>query len=120
MLAAIVWQTIADVPYQRAITVNFAVLGLAQLFHLGNARDEGPVLSWERVTANRTALAALVIGALSLLAVVQIPAVAQLLRLVPLSTGDWTIIVGLAAVPAVGGQVGKMVRRLRPAHGAMQ
>jgi Ca2+-transporting ATPase len=118
VLVTIVWQTTANVPYERAITVNFAVLGLAQLFHLGNARDQGPVLSWRRAVANRAALAALVTGALSILAVVQIPALAHLLRLVPLTAGDWLVIGGLALIPAVVGQTAKAARQWRSATGA--
>ena len=110
VLAMIVWQTVTGVPYERAITMNFAVLGFAQLLHLGNARDDAPVLSWRRAIANRAALIALAIGALSLVAVIQIPALAQLLRLVPLSAADWALVLGLALVPAVVGQTVKVAR----------
>ncbi len=118
VLAVIVWQTVAGVPYERAITMNFAVLGFAQLFHLGNARDDAPVLSWRRAVANRAALAALVIGALSLFAVIQMPALAQLLRLAPLSAGDWALVLGLALVPAVVGQTVKLARVWTRSNGA--
>jgi Ca2+-transporting ATPase len=118
VLAAIVWQTVSGVPYARAITINFAVLGLAQLFHLGNARDEEAVLRWRRVIANRAALIALALGVLSLLAVIQIPAMAHLLRLVPLSPVDWALVCGLALVPAVVGQAVKATRSRRRATGA--
>ena len=117
VLAAIVWQTAAGVPYSRAITINFAILGLAQLFHLGNARDEGPVLSWRRAVANRAALVALCVGALSVLAVVQIPAAAHLLRLVPLTMTDWIVVTALALVPAVVGQAMKTIRQWRRRDG---
>ena len=110
VLAVIIWQTVTGVPYERAITMNFAVLGFAQLLHLGNARDDAPVLSWCRAIANRAALIALAIGALSLVAVIQIPALAQLLRLVPLSAADWALVLGLALVPAVVGQTVKVAR----------
>ena len=110
VLAAIVWQTVTGVAYSRAVTINFAVLGLAQLLHLGNARDEGPVLSWRLAVANRAAFGALVIGALSVLAVVQIPAFAHLLRLVPLRATDWLLVCGLALVPAIVGQTIKLAR----------
>ena len=39
----IAWASWAGVPAGRAITMNFMVLALAQVFHLGNARDERPV-----------------------------------------------------------------------------
>jgi Ca2+-transporting ATPase len=119
VLAAIVWQTVTGVPYARAITINFAVLGFAQLLHLGNARDDGPVLSWNRMVANRAALIALAVGALSLLAVIQIPAMARLLRLVPLSAADRTLVFGLALVPAVVGQTLKVMRTRTTTTGAV-
>jgi len=119
VLAAIIWQTAMGVPYGHAITINFAVLGFAQLLHLGNARDEGPVLSWKRAVANRAALIALAVGALSLFAVIQIPAMAQLLRLVPLSAADWALVLALALVPAVVGQTVKVMRARTRATGAV-
>ena len=118
VLAAIVWQTTTGVAYSRAMTINFAVLGLAQLLHLGNARDEGPVVSWRLAVANRAALGALVVGALSLLAVVQIPALAHLLRLVPLGAAEWLLVFGLALVPAIVGQAIKFARAWPRADGA--
>jgi Ca2+-transporting ATPase len=119
VLAVIVWQTVAGVPYERAITMNFAVLGFAQLLHLGNARDDAPVLSWRRAIANRAALVALVIGAFSLFAVIQSPALAQWLRLVPLSATDWAVVLGLALVPAVVGQAVKVARGWMQMNGAV-
>ncbi len=110
VLGAIAWQTATGMEPSRALTMNFAILGLAQLFHLGNARDEGPVLSRARALANKAALAALVIGALSIVAVVQVPVVATLLQLAPLTAGDWMLVAGLALLPAVVGQALKVVR----------
>ena len=110
VLAAIIWQTLTDMAYSRAMSINLATLGLAQLLHLGNARDERPVLGWTRVVANRAALAALAIGAVSLIAVVQVPVLATFLSLVPLSAADWVIVCCLAPVPAVVGQVTKAWR----------
>lgn len=43
-------------------------------------------------------------------AVIQLPALAQLLRLVPLSAADWALVLGLALVPAVVGQTVKVAR----------
>ena len=105
------------VDYGRATTINFAVLGLAQLLHLGNARDVDPVLSWRRAVANRAALAAVCIGALSVVAVIQIPPLARLLQLVPLSGTDWMFVGGLALLPALVGQTGKAIRLRRPRTG---
>jgi Ca2+-transporting ATPase len=118
VLGAIVWQTATGVAYARAMTINFAALGLAQLLHLGNARDEGPVVTWRLVIANRAALAALAAGALLVFAVVQVPPLAHLLRLVPLQPADWLLVCGLALFPAVVGQALKLARTRRPTGGA--
>jgi Ca2+-transporting ATPase len=95
----------------RAVTLAFMTLALAQLFHLGNARARGPVLTWGRATANRWALAAvpLVIG-LQFLAMYWMP-LAGVLRTVPLSPADWIAVFGLSAVPAVVGQLLSLRRR---------
>ena len=89
-----------------------------QLLHLGNARDDEPVLSCGRVVANRAALGALAVGALSMFAAVQIPAMGAFLHLVPLDGADWALVSGLALVPAVVGQALKASRRWRRFTGA--
>jgi Ca2+-transporting ATPase len=118
VLAAIVWQTATGVDHGRAMTMNFAILGLAQLFHLGNARDEGPVLAWRRVIANKAALAALVCGGVSIVAVIETSALAHLLRLVPLWGADWLIVCGLSLVPAIVGQGVKLTQQWQRGGGA--
>jgi Ca2+-transporting ATPase len=95
----------------RAVTMSFATLGLAQAFHLGNARRRGAVLSPRAIVANRWA-----IGAVLLVVLLQIIAVHSPLRtvlhVVPLSAMEWGVVSLLAAVPAVAGQLVK--RRRRP------
>jgi len=119
VLGAIVWQTVTGVAYARAVTINFAVLGLAQLLHLGNARDEGPVVSWHRAVANRAALAALAASLLSLFVVIQVPALARLLHLVPLHGSDWLLVGALSLVPAIVGQAVKIADQWRRGTGAV-
>ena len=118
VIAAIAWQTVTGVAQPRAMTMNFAVLGVAQLLHLGNARDEGPVLTWRRAVANRAALAAMVAGVLSLVAAIQVPVFAHVLRLVPLQAADWLLVCVLALVPAVAGQAWKLTRERQRVKGA--
>ena len=104
-LIAFIWALRGPEPgHERAITVAFMTLALAQIFHLGNARGREPVLTWRRLTANPWALAAvgLTLG-LQLLAV-YFPPLARVLQLVPLTTGDWLVIGPLALVPAIIGQ----------------
>ncbi|HSK19468.1 MAG TPA: HAD-IC family P-type ATPase [Longimicrobiales bacterium] len=92
-----------DLP--TGITIAFMTLALAQTFHLANARGGGPALGWRRIISNRWALgAALLTVALQFLAVYLAP-LARLLGVVPLAPRDWLIVLPLAALPAVIGQV---------------
>jgi Ca2+-transporting ATPase len=94
----------------RAITLSFTTLALAQVFHLGNARSQGPVLSLHRALANRFALAALALTiVLQVLAVVLRP-LGSVLGTLPLPLHGWLVAVALAAVPALLGQGWKVIR----------
>ncbi|MEK9506298.1 cation-translocating P-type ATPase [Gaopeijia maritima] len=97
-------------PLDRAVTLAFATLAFAQLFHLGTARARTPVLRPARAFANRWALGAvaLVVGLQGL--AIYWPPLASMLGTVPLSAPDAATAVGLAMVPAAVGQV----IRLRP------
>ncbi|MBT8487799.1 MAG: HAD-IC family P-type ATPase, partial [Gemmatimonadetes bacterium] len=98
---------------ERAITLAFMTLALAQLFHLGNARSRGDVLAPTRIVANPAAVAAVpLVVALQLLAVYW-PPLAGLLGTTPLGVGDWLGVAALALVPAVVGQFSRRIRRKR-------
>lgn len=62
------------------------------------------MLRLSRIFANTAALSALVVGVLSVFAVVHVPAIAAALRLVPLTTNQWLLVGTLAVIPAVVGQ----------------
>jgi P-type Ca2+ transporter type 2C len=99
---------------EKAITVAFMTLALAQLFHLGNARSRTAVLTWRRITANPWALGAIpLVIALQLAAVYWEP-LRTVLRTVPLAPGDWLVVFGLSALPAVVGQITELVQERRP------
>lgn len=90
---------------ERAVTFAFMTLALAQLFHLGNARSNRPVLGARRALANHWSLGAVaIVLAFQLLAVYLTP-LARLLDVTPLTLADWIPIALLAAAPAVFGQV---------------
>lgn len=105
-LAAFVWAL--QVHPERATTVAFMTLGLAQVLHLGNARSAGAVVTPARIMSNPWALAgAGLAGGLQVIAVVYVP-LRQVLHLTWLAPLDWAVVVACAAVPAVAGQVMKM------------
>jgi P-type Ca2+ transporter type 2C len=104
-------------PVRVAMTMNFMALGLTQIFHLGNARDIRPVLQLPRVLANRHALAAVAIATASLVAVTWIPALSRLVRVTPLSAGQWLVVGVCSLVPALVGQGIKVARWGLSHHG---
>ncbi|MEX2177239.1 MAG: HAD-IC family P-type ATPase [Gemmatimonadaceae bacterium] len=94
----------------RAGTVAFMTLALAQTLHLGNARSTAAVLHPRHALSNRWALGSVVlVVALQALAM-YLPGLARVLRVVPLSTGDWALVLAAAAAPAVVGQAIKIAR----------
>jgi Ca2+-transporting ATPase len=106
-LSAFLW-TLSHTP-QRATTVAFMTLALAQVGHLGNARSASAVLHPLRVLANPFALLGAGVSVGLQLAAVLLPPLAHVLHLSPLDTRDWVVILASAAVPAVVGQAVKVV-----------
>ena len=104
------WNILTDVPAARAVTMNFMVLAFAQLLHLGNARDERPVLHPRRAFANLTAVSAVLVSIVAQVLTVWVTPLRTLLRLDALTTSDWMIVVVASALPAVAGQTLKLVR----------
>ncbi len=111
--AVIVWGQIAEIPTRRAMTMNFMALAFAQLFHLGNARDEGPVVRPQRAFANPAALAAVAIVVGLQLAAVHVGPVAELLHVEALTGLEWAIVVGASMIPGVIGQAFKTFETAR-------
>jgi Ca2+-transporting ATPase len=99
---------------ERAITVAFVTLALAQGLHLGNARSAGPVLTWGRIRGNPWALGALGAVVALQLAAVYVPALASILRVVPLTYADWALVLPAALIPAVVGQLLRVFHRGAP------
>jgi Ca2+-transporting ATPase len=94
-------------------THAFMTLAFAQILHLGNARSAEPVLAPRRAFSNHTAVGAVLLAiGLQLLAVFLEP-LARVLRLTPLSARDWALILVLGALPALAGQLAKMLRAFR-------
>jgi Ca2+-transporting ATPase len=96
-----------------ATTLAFMTLALAQIAHLGNARSSRPVTGRTRATANRFALAAVVVSVALQMATVYVDPLRQLLQVSSLSAPDWAAVVLLSVFPAVTGQILKR-RRAHP------
>jgi Ca2+-transporting ATPase len=91
----------------RAGTIAFMTLALAQIAHLGNARSDRHVLTPRRAAANGFAILGLAV-ALGLQLLTTTTPLARILDVAPLEPRDWLLVAGLAALPAVAGQLTKM------------
>ena len=100
------WSALRHAP-DRAGTIAFMTLALAQIAHLGNARSDRHVLAPRRAAANGFAILGLGV-ALALQLVTTTTPLARVLDVAPLETGDWLLVAGLAALPAVVGQLAKI------------
>jgi Ca2+-transporting ATPase len=97
----------------RAPTLCFMTLGLSQIFHLGNARSPLPVLRPLQALANGAAVLALVLSVGLQVLAVTVPAIAATIHVVAPTVEEWTIVLGLSAVPAIVGQALKVRARFR-------
>ena len=94
----------------HATTIAFMTLALAQILHLGNARRRGPVFHRGGALSNPYAIAAVMLSAGLQLAALYIEPLPRLLRVTPLDAGEWAVVAGCAAIPAVVGQALKIWR----------
>jgi P-type Ca2+ transporter type 2C len=101
----------------HAGTLAFMTLAFAQIFHLGNARSNSPVIAPERALSNRYALAAVLVTFGLQVMAVSLDPLAQVLGVSPLTGKDWLVVLGLALVPAVLGQALKSLRIRRRSRG---
>lgn len=106
------WWAVAHAPAAMT-TMVFMTLACAQIFHLGNARSSGPVLALSAATANPVAIAAVLLSLGLQVAAISIAPLADLLRLTPLAWREWAIVAVLSLVPAVAGQMLKVLRSTR-------
>jgi Ca2+-transporting ATPase len=106
-LAAIV--VYRERPVQETRTIAFMTLAFAQLFHLGNARSDRLLIGRHSVS-NPYALLALAVSILLQLIAAYVTPIGRILGVVPLEAGDWLVVVGFAAVPAIIGQAIRLRR----------
>jgi Ca2+-transporting ATPase len=109
-LGAFAWALATGRGTVTATTLAFTTLALGQLFHLGNARRAGPVLTPARVLANPAAIAAVLLMAGLQVLAVQWEPLAALLGVRPATGIEWLVAGGLGLVPGVVGQAVKLAR----------
>jgi Ca2+-transporting ATPase len=109
-LGGFVWALASPAHAEKAQTMAFLTLALAQIFHLGNGRSTDPVLAWRAAVRNRYALGAVALTITLQVLALHLPGLARVLGTHPLTLREWVIALGLGLVPAVVGQ-GLRVRR---------
>ena len=107
-LAAFIW-ALRYSP-DDASTIAFMTLALAQIGHLGNARSRRAVLRVSRALANPFAVLGAGLAVLLQVAAATFAPLSRVLQVTALNPTDWLVVIGLAAIPAVVGQVLKAVR----------
>ena len=110
-LTAFIWGLMAAP--EAAPTMAFMTLGLAQIGHLGNARSAAAVLAPARALGNGFALAGVGLAGVLQLATTMGP-LARILDVAPLGPRQWLVVLVCAAMPAVAGQIYKVVRPPAP------
>jgi Ca2+-transporting ATPase len=105
------WWALAYAP-ATTTTMVFMTLAFAQIY-LGNARSSGPVLAFSAATTNPAAIAAVVLSLGLQVAAKSIAPLADVLRLTPLRWQEWMVVVVLSVIPAVAGQLLKVLRTTR-------
>ncbi len=98
---------------KAAVTLSFLTLGFAKLGFTFNLRDPGTRLLSNDVVRNPWVWGALALCTGLLLLAVYLPGLSLLLQTAPPGWDGWLTILGLAAVPAIVGQVLRLVQRLR-------
>lgn len=102
------WLALRTAPH-HASTIAFMTLAIAQIAHLGNARSDRDVLAPRRAIANRFALLGVAV-ALGLQLLTTAGPLARILDVAPLSASEWLSVIFWGALPAIVGQLSKLLR----------
>jgi Ca2+-transporting ATPase len=98
-----------DLPTDRAVTISFLTLALAQLWHVFNMRDRRSNFWKNDITGNPYIWSALVFCIILILAALYIPGIAGIMKLKPPGYRGWGIVLGMSILPLM---IGQGVRRL--------
>ncbi len=102
-------------------TMAFATLSISQLVHAFNMRTEESVFSID-LLSNMYLIGAFVVGFAMQAAVIMIPAVALIFKVIPLTAIQWLVVLGLSFVPIAVVEAEKALwahtKKAQPSHGA--
>ena len=98
---------------QRANTMAFMTLALAQVFHVFNARSQSRSAFTDRLFTNGWLWAALGTCLILQAAAIYVPLLRKVLHTVPPTFSDWGVIVACSLAPVVVVEVVKLIQRSR-------
>ncbi|MEW5912250.1 MAG: cation-transporting P-type ATPase [Thermodesulfobacteriota bacterium] len=101
-------------PPERAVSVSFLTLALAQLWHVFNMRHSQAGLLMNDITRNPFVWAALALCGGLLLLAVYLPGLSQVLRVSDPGPGGWLVVLVMSLLPLALGEAVRRVRRRRP------
>lgn len=96
---------------EHAQTLAFVVLSSTQLVHALNMRSENKSIFKLGLFSNMYMIGAIAIGTVLQLAVIYIPPIAEIFKVVPLTLKDWGFVILLSLVVLVVNEVLKLFRR---------
>ncbi len=91
-------------PLEEAVTLSFLTISTSRLLHVFNMHDPGSGLAINEISRNPFVWGALLVCIALLLVAVYVPALAEVLSLVPPSPAGWWLVGGASFVPLVAGQ----------------
>ena len=106
------WYGDEGVGLRHAVTISFMTLALAQIFHAFNARSQMQSALNKRLFTNRWLWGAIVMCVLLQIAAVYVPLLQTVLRTVPLTLADWSLVLGFSVLPVLIVEAIKLVRWL--------
>lgn len=92
----------------HAQTIAFVVLSGTQLFHALNMRSATKSIFKIGLFSNMYLIGAILLGFILQLAVMYIPPIANMFNVIPLTLGDWGIVLGLSVIPLVVNEIRKL------------
>jgi len=106
-----------DFEVERAVTVSFLTLALAQLWQVFNVRETGTRVWSNEVVRNPWVWGALALCVVLLLLAVYVPGLNDVLQLHDPGARGWGLVLALSFVPLILGQAAKVARgRRAPNH----
>jgi Ca2+-transporting ATPase len=99
---------------ERAVTVSFLTLAVAQLWHVFNLREIGSTLTRNEIVHNRWIWGALAICALLLLAAIYLPGFSSVLHTVDPGLAGWAVVLAMSLAPTLAGQIWIAIASDRP------